>query len=214
MSGIEFVAALMGVLSVWLTVRQNIWCWPTGLVMVGLYIWIFFDAKLYSDAGLQVVYVVLCSYGWYHWARGGDRESALHVTRLKSTAFTAWWLAGLGFAGLLGFIMSTRTDASMPYPDAVTTVLSLVAQFLMTRKKLESWVFWISVDVIAIGVYLMKGLYVTSGLYALFLVLAVLGYLAWKMDLKKHEASFLASSCHLTRDTGCSADSQSSSATS
>lgn len=212
MSAIEIVAALMGVISVWLTVRQHIWCWPTGLVMVGLYIWIFFDAKLYSDAALQVVYVVLCSYGWYHWARGGERDSTLPVTRLKSAVLAAWLLVGLGLAGLLGFLMSTQTDASMPYPDAVTTVMSLVAQFLMTRKKLESWVFWISVDVIAIGIYLVKGLYITSGLYALFLVLAVLGFLAWKMDLKKREASCLASSCHPTGGTDCSADLPSSSA--
>ncbi len=212
-SAIEIIAALMGVVSVWLTIRQHIWCWPTGLVMVGLYIWIFFDAKLYSDAALQVVYVVLCSYGWYHWARGGSRESALAVTRLTRSGFIAWVVVGLLGSAALGYVMSTRTDASFPYLDAITTVLSLVAQYLMTRKKLESWVFWIGVDVLAIGVYVAKGLHVTAGLYALFLVLAVLGLRAWYMDHKTRAGLSSASSCPRTEGIGCSADSPSSSVT-
>lgn len=213
MSVLEIVAALMGVFSVWLTIRQHILCWPTGLVMVGLYIWIFFDAKLYSDAALQVVYVVLCSYGWYHWARGGLRESGLLVTRLASAAFACWIVGGiLGSLGL-GYVMSTRTDASFPYLDAVTTVLSLIAQFLMTRKKLESWIFWICVDVLAIGIYAAKGLQVTALLYGLFLVLAVLGLRAWMIDLKSRGGSSLGSSCPRTEGIDSSADSPSSSVT-
>ena len=213
MSVIEIVAALMGVISVWLTIRQHILCWPTGLVMVGLYIWIFFDAKLYSDAALQVVYVVLCSYGWYHWARGGPRESGVLVTRLASAPLVGWGVGGLLASLALGYVMSTRTDASFPYLDAITTVLSLIAQFLMTRKKLESWVFWICVDVLAIGIYAAKGLHVTALLYGLFLVLAVLGLRAWMIDLKARGGSSSGSSCPRTEGIDSSAGSPSSSVT-
>ncbi|MCA9276417.1 MAG: nicotinamide mononucleotide transporter [Phycisphaerales bacterium] len=213
MSVIEIFAALMGVLSVWLTIRQHILCWPTGLVMVALYIWIFFDAKLYSDAALQVVYVVLCSYGWYHWARGGPRESGLLVTGLAKIRFVGWIIGGLLASLALGYVMSTRTDASFPYLDAITTVLSLIAQFLMTRKKLESWIFWISVDVLAIGIYAAKGLHVTALLYGLFLVLAVLGLRAWMIDLKSRGGSSSGSSCPRTEGIGSSAGSPSSSVT-
>lgn len=213
MSVIEIVAALMGVISVWLTIRQHILCWPTGLVMVGLYIWIFFDARLYSDAALQVVYVGLCSYGWYHWARGGPRESGVLVTRLASAPLVGWCVGGLMASLALGYVMSTRTDASFPYLDAITTVLSLIAQFLMTRKKLESWIFWISVDVLAIGIYTAKGLHVTALLYGLFLVLAVLGLRAWMIDLKARGGLSSGSSCPRTEGIDSSAGSPSSSVT-
>lgn len=214
MSTIEIIAALMGVISVWLTIRQHILCWPSGLVMVGLYIWIFFDAKLYSDAALQVVYVALCSYGWFHWARGGPRESGLLVTRLGNMRLIVWAVGGLLASVSLGYVMSSRTDASFPYLDAITTVLSLIAQYLLTRKKLESWVFWICVDVLAIGVYTAKGLHVTAVLYGLFLVLAVLGLRAWMIDHKARGGSFSASSCLRTVGIGSSADSPSNSVTS
>lgn len=201
MSPIEITAAAFGVLSVWLTVRQNIWCWPTGLVMVALYTWIFFDARLYSDAALQVVYIALSLYGWVHWARGGPRESRLPVTALTPLARTLWIAAGLASAAALGYVMDTRTDASLPYFDALTTTLSLVAQYLMTRKKWESWVFWLAVDVTAVGVYIAKDLYVTSALYALFLVLATMGLLAWLRETRQPAASSSGSSSPPTADT-------------
>ena len=90
MTTIEAIASLFGLLCVWLTVRQNIWCWPVGLVMVSLYIWIFYQAKLYSDMGLQVVYVALQIYGWMHWLRGGPRDSTLPITRLDRGRVVLW----------------------------------------------------------------------------------------------------------------------------
>ena len=183
MSLIELTAVAFGLACVVLTIYQSIWCWPTGLVMVGLYIVIFFEAKLYSDMALQVVYVGLQVYGWHQWLRGGPRESALPVTRLSGRALAGWTAAGLGGAGVLGLVMSRATDASLPYWDALTTSLSLVAQWLMARKRLESWLFWIVVDVVAVGVYVAKDLRPTAGLYAVFLVLATIGLLTWIKSL-------------------------------
>ncbi len=180
MSPVELAATLFGLACVWLTVRQNIWCWPTGLIMVVLYIYIFFQAKLYSDMGLQVVYVFMQIYGWYHWVYGGKDDNAeLPVTRLSMTRLAMWGAVGLaGIAGL-GFAMDTYTDADLAYWDAATTVLSLIAQWLLAKKVLESWGFWIVVDVLAVGVYATKGLYLTTGLYAVFLGLAIAGLVAW-----------------------------------
>jgi nicotinamide mononucleotide transporter len=186
MSPVEFAAAAFGLASVWLTVRRSIWCWPTGLIMVLLYIYIFFEVKLYSDMGLQVVYVFLQLYGWHHWIHGGaDQDEELQVGRLTSIRLAMWLGAGAAGIGGLGFVMATYTDASLAYWDAATTVLSLIAQWLMIKKVVESWGFWIAVDLLAVGVYLTKGLYLTAGLYLVFLGLAFAGLLAWAKNYRE-----------------------------
>lgn len=184
LTDIEIWATLFGLACVALTVRQNIWCWPTGLVMVTLYIVIFHDAKLYSDMGLQVVYVFMQIYGWWRWLHPDDGDE-LPVTTLSRREWAAWWAVGIAGTVALGRFMSTQTDAALPYPDAATTVLSLVAQWLMAQKRLANWVFWIVVDVIAIGVYYVKELYPTTVLYAVFLILATSGYLVWRGTLRR-----------------------------
>lgn len=182
-SPLEATAVVFGLACVWLTVRQNIWCWPTGLVQVILFIFIFYHAKLYSDLLLHVIYVFLQIYGWHHWLRGGPRHNAMPVSTLSRTARMAWPSVAVAGTLVLGFLMSTLTDAAVPYADAFTTVTSLVAQWLLARKQIESWLFWIAVDVVAIGVYWYKDLYLTSGLYVVFLGLATLGWFAWRKSL-------------------------------
>jgi nicotinamide mononucleotide transporter len=193
MNPVELAATIFGLACVWLTVRQNIWCWPTGLVMVALYIYVFFGAKLYSDMGLQVVYVFMQLYGWYHWVHGADDDNEpLSVTRLSSARFAMTVAAGAFGIGGLGLAMDTYTDADLAYWDAATTVLSLIAQWLLAKKVLESWAFWIVVDVLAIGVYTTKELYLTSGLYAVFLGLAVAGLVAWLKSYRKTQQTAAA----------------------
>lgn len=184
MSVIEIIATLSGLACVILTVRQNIWCWPTGLLMVSLYIVIFYRAKLYSDMGLQVVYVFLQFYGWYMWLNGWPDRSPLKVAVMPRVGYLGWSAAAAIAITALGWTMATLTDASLPYWDAATTVLSLIAQYLMAKKFLESWIVWISVDVMAIGIYFAKDLNLTAGLYAVFLVLATMGFFAWKRSMK------------------------------
>lgn len=183
MSIIETIAVIFGLLCVLLTIRQNIWCWPTGLIQVALYIYIFYQVKLYSDLILHIIYVGLQVYGWYHWLWGGQNKTVLKVTQTPPAKLAAWIFTT--FAGTLswGWFMSRMTDASVPYGDAFTTVVSLCAQWLMAQKKLESWLFWISVDIVAVGIYYSKDLYMTSGLYAVFMCMAIVGYLSWRKTL-------------------------------
>ncbi|MFL6273684.1 MAG: nicotinamide riboside transporter PnuC [Blastocatellia bacterium] len=180
----EIIATILGLISVWLTVRQNIWCWPTGLVMVGLYAVIFFRARLYADAGLQVVYIVLQIYGWYEWRRGGKGHSKLTVTRI--TLRLGLLLSGVAIVAtaLMGYGLATKTDAALPYWDSAATAMSLVAQWMLARKLIENWLVWIAVDVLSIGIYIVKGLYPTTVLYAAFLVLAALGWIEWRKTLR------------------------------
>lgn len=158
---IEAIAVIFGLLCVWLTIRQNIWCWPTGLIQVLLYIIIFYNALLYSDMLLHVVYVAMQIYGWYHWLYGGKEKTELKVSVLPVTIFLIWIVAGILSTFAWGYLMGNYTNAAVPYADSITTIMSLIAQWLMARKRLESWFFWIAVDVVAIGVYLYKGLYLT-----------------------------------------------------
>ena len=184
MSVFEVLGVLFGVVSVYLTVRQNIWCWPTGLVNVGLFIVVFFQAKLYADMGLQVLYVVLCVYGWYAWLHGGADHGPLKVSSIPTGALAGLVLAGAAFALPLALVLRRATDASMPLLDASTASFSIVAQAMQTKKWIENWWTWIVVDVVYVGMYIVKGLYLTAGLYGLFLVLAVMGLAEWRRALR------------------------------
>ena len=183
MSLLELAAALVGALSVWLSVRQNIWSWPTAIVNVLLYTVVFYQAKLYADMGLQVIYAVLSVYGWYEWLYGGENRTELRVTR--SSARLALLLALIALAGsaVLGVFLGRATDAALPFMDSFLSSSSLVAQWMMTRKKLENWLVWIFVDVLYVGMFVFKGLYLTAGLYAVFLALAVRGYVDWRRSM-------------------------------
>lgn len=181
---LEKIAVACGLANIYLTVRQNIWCWPVGVVMVSLYVYIFFGAKLYSDALLNVFFLAMQFYGWYHWTRGGVEHSTslAAVARLSGNEW-GWTAAGTAAGTLaLGTVMRHYTDAALPYPDAFTTTLSVIAQFLLTRKILENWTLWIVADVVYIGVYTIKALYWTAGLYVVFLALCIQGYREWSRD--------------------------------
>jgi nicotinamide mononucleotide transporter len=179
MNPFEIVAAIFGVISVFLSVRQNIWSWPTAIVNVGMYIFVFFRSKLYADTGLQVVYVVLNFYGWYQWLYGGKNRTELPVSRTPARLGAFLVVIGAVSTAIMGTFLGHTADA-LPFMDALTTSTSLVAQWMMTRKLLENWIIWVAVDVVYIGMYIYKDLYVTSLLYAVFLVLSVMGYREWK----------------------------------
>jgi nicotinamide mononucleotide transporter len=189
MNPIEIIAAVFGVVSVFLSVKQNIWSWPTAIINVGLYIIVFFESKLYADTGLQVVYVVLNAYGWYHWLYGGKNRTELPVSKTSARLGTLLGMLVLAGTAVIGTFLSRQTDAALPYVDAFTTSTSLVAQWMMTRKLLENWIIWVAVDVIYIGMYIYKSLYVTAVLYLIFLILSALGFVQWKRSLLARQTS-------------------------
>lgn len=188
MQSYEIFAAVVGAISVFLSVRQNVLSWPTALVNVALYAVVFYQAKLYADMGLQVVYFFLSLYGWYQWLYGGRNRTELPVSRLPRRLWLV--LPALAVAGtaVLGTLLARTTDASLPYLDSALSVTSLIAQWMLTRKILENWVVWIVVDVVYVWMFIHKELHATAVLYAAFLVLAVLGYREWKVSLAKTTA--------------------------
>ncbi len=182
MSGLELFAATLGVIAVWLTVKQNPWCWPIGLVMVLVYSWIFFEVKLYSDMLLQVIYAALQLYGWWQWTRAGDAHHGREVSRLGKHAVASGLAIGAACSLLLGAAMAHWTDAAQPWLDAFLTAFSLVAQWWMAQKRLQCWPLWIVLDCIFVGLFLYKGMYVTAALYGLFTLLAIQGWRSWRSD--------------------------------
>ncbi len=183
MSPLELFAAMTGAVSVWLSVRQNIWSWPTAIVNVVLYTVVFYEAKLYADMGLQVIYAVLSVYGWYQWLYGGVGHTTLRVSRTSPRLGALLTVIAAGSSALLGVFLHRATDAALPFMDSFLSSTSLVAQWMMTKKLLENWLVWIGVDVLYVGMFIYKGLYLTAGLYAVFLALAVTGYLDWRRSM-------------------------------
>jgi len=180
MSGLEIIAVLLSASAVWLTVKQNLLCWPLGLVSVLMYSWVFFDVKLYSDMLLQLVYAVLQLYGWWQWTRGGVQHAGRQVSRLPGNQLLLSLAVGSAGSLLLGYLMATHTDAAAPWLDAALTSFSLVAQVWMAQKRLECWPLWIALDVIYVGLFLSKDLYLTAALYAVFTALAIAGWRTWQ----------------------------------
>ncbi|MEM6532052.1 MAG: nicotinamide riboside transporter PnuC [Myxococcota bacterium] len=177
---LEWIGTFAGIASVVLTARKSIWGWPVGLVWALSYVAIFADAKLYSDTLLHGVYVGLQLYGWYQWRRGTDSSGeSIVVQRVAKGGLGIALAVGALGTGVLGGAMARFTDAALPWPDAFTTAFSLVAQVLMARRVLECWWLWIAVDAVAIAVYVSKALFVTAGLYGVFLGLALYGWWQW-----------------------------------
>ena len=176
---LEAVSVVTGAVCVWLTVRENVWNFPIGLANVATFCVVFFGARLYADAGLQVVYFALTLAGWYLWLHGGQRGTALRVSMVGPREAAVVAAAGAALTLVL-WVTLRHVGGSASFFDALTTSLSLCAQWMLNRKQVENWYAWIAADLVYVPLYAWKGLYLTAGLYAVFLVMATLGLLRWR----------------------------------
>lgn len=184
-SVLEISGVISGILCVYLAARNNIWSWPLAIISVSIYIIIFYDAKLYADAGLQIYFLITNVYGWYFWSRKSEEDDKVPVSFASGKSIFLSLVAILIFTLLLGTFLYKGTDASFPYIDSFCTACSLVAQLFLARKIIENWLIWIFVDVIYVGVYLMKDLHLTAGMYALYVLIAAIGYINWKKEFRQ-----------------------------
>lgn len=189
MNWTEVLGFVTGALCVWLAVRRNIWNFPVGIANNIFFFALFLGVGLYADAWLQVVYVVLGALGWYWWLRGGENRSALQVRRTP----TVGWVGVVAMVAVGTWViwatLATHTDSSVPWGDAATTALSLGAQLMLNRKWIGNWLLWITADVLYIGLYAYKGLYLTAGLYGLFLAMCFVGLAQWRVAARTAEAA-------------------------
>lgn len=178
-SCLELVAVLFGIAGVWLSVYEKISNWPVGIINVSLYAVLFVQQKLYANAGLQLVYLALSIYGWHQWLYGGAKKEALAVRRTQREL--AIRLVGATLLIWAGLVVFTKlAGGAMPVLDSGTTAVSLVAEWMLARKLVENWAVWIGVDAVYVAMLLSDSLYLTAVNYAIYFVLAVVGYVQWR----------------------------------
>ena len=181
----ELTAAVITAVSIWLATRENIWYYPTGVVALVMYTWLFFQARLYAESVLQVVCLVLMIYGWYEWLHGGTHKTELPVTRTPRWAWLWGIASGLAGSAIVIAVQLRYTDNPNPYVDSSLLVWSLVAQWMTARKWIENWILWVLINTITVPLYVTRELWITAVLYTALWVLAILGYRQWRRTLVK-----------------------------
>jgi len=180
---LEWLAAFMGVASVTFSMMRRIWVYPTGIISVGIYIYLSYQYGLYADAGVNVYYLIMSIYGWFFWLRGKEEvQVVISANNVKENLIS-------GIILIASFIILSQylvnfTDSNVPYWDATTTSIAITGMWLMARKKIENWIAWILADLISIPLYYHKGLVLTSFQFLIFTILAIAGYFAWRKSLK------------------------------
>jgi nicotinamide mononucleotide transporter len=182
-SPLEAFSFVTGAICVWLVVRENVANFPVGLVNVSAYAVVFFEAQLYADAGLQVVYFVLGILGWILWHRGKTGTNCIVIVRASPLELTIVIVLTVLSTVLLWRCLQ-YVGGSASFWDALTTSISLGSQWLLTRKRIENWLGWIAVDIIYVPLYVYKELYLTALLYFVFLCMAMIGWVEWQKSLR------------------------------
>jgi nicotinamide mononucleotide transporter len=181
---LEIVAVVIALAMVGCNIREIHWGWPLAIISSVMYFTLFWRSKLYGEASLQVFFVVVAFWGWFQWLRGRSADgAALHVARLSRRGLMATLLASAVLWPLTGLFLKHTTDTDVPWWDAFPTALSLVGQFLLGRKYIENWAVWVVVNLVSVGLFIHKGLWLTVILYSVFIVLSVAGWRAWQRRL-------------------------------
>lgn len=181
----ESTAAALCLVSVALTVRQSLWCWPTGIVMVSMYAVFYWRQRLYAQSVLQLFFFVLQVYGWWEWLHGGAGGGKLAVRKARADEAALLFVLGGAGTGAIGLLLSRSTDSPLPYWDAGILAFSLVAQWMLAQKTLENWPLWACIDVATVSVCLRLKLYPTATLFAILFGIATTGFFAWRRDMKR-----------------------------
>jgi nicotinamide mononucleotide transporter len=199
---VEPLAVVTGIAAVALTVKQRVINWPIGIVSTALFLYLFVRAGLYADSALQVLYIGLSLYGWWHWLQGGPTGDDLAVSSVSKRSLVIGFVLVVCSVGAVGAFLDASTDSTVPYPDAATTVLSVAAQILLTRKLIESWPLWIfGVNVPYVAIYVYKGLPLTAALQFVFIALSIAGWLEWRRSMLESRSGASATAPSVTGAT-------------
>lgn len=184
MQTIEIIGAVIGLLYLYLEYKASKWLWPVGVLMPILYVWIFFQSKFYADMGINVYYFFASIYGWMRWTKSQSEDSGLPISHTPRRYILPLLVIGTTLFAVMAFILIRFTDSPVPYGDSFTTALSILAMWMLAHKYLEQWGLWFLVNIISCGLYVWKGLYPTSVLFAIYSVISVFGYFKWKRMMK------------------------------
>lgn len=179
-SNLEIISVAFGLLYIVLAARENSWCWPAAFIGTGTGVYLFWDGKIYMESLLNVYYLVMAVYGWWQWRHGGNEQTTLAISRFKPKQH----LLAISLVTILtlisGYYLSSKTDAALPYLDSFTTWSAVVTTWMVTRKVLENWLYWIVINSAAIYLFIERGFLLYAVLYALYIIIAVFGYKQWR----------------------------------
>jgi nicotinamide mononucleotide transporter len=182
-SWLELIAVAFGLTCVWFMKKESVLAFPFGIVNVLIYVYIFFTAKLYANAGINGFFFIMSVYGWYNWTRKTGDDGRIRITRCSKPELLLNALAIILFLVIIRVVLTKYTESSIPTWDAATTAVYMVAQWLLSRKKIENWILWIAADTVMIGLCAWEGLFFSSFQYFVFTVIAILGFREWRTKL-------------------------------
>ena len=180
MTAWESVAVILAIAYLLLAVRENILCWYCALFSTAIYIHLFWNVSLLMESALNVYYLLMAVFGWYQWKYGGRQQSTLKIQRLSAQNNLLIILAVLLATAVSGWLLSQHSDAAWPFVDSFTTWGSVVTTFMVAKKVLENWLYWLVIDSVSIPLYIDRGLYLTAFLFLVYLFIVVAGYLNWR----------------------------------
>lgn len=177
---IEAMAVFFGILYIMLAAKENIWCWAAAIISVLLYIYICIKAQLYAETGLQIFYLVMAVYGYYQWKSGGnEKKDALPISAWPIKNHVTIIISGVLIVIGLGYFLQNYTQAQLPYLDSFTTVFSMITTYMVTRKKIENWLYWLIIDGAAVYLYIQRDLFLTALLFFGYTIIVIFGYFQW-----------------------------------
>lgn len=188
-SQLEIVSVVFGLVYVVLAARENIWCWPAGFIGTGTAVFLFWDASLVMESALNVYYLAMAIFGWWQWRAGGDNNAGLLISSWNSRQH----LIAISLVCILtlvsGYLLSTRSAAALPYVDSFTTWSAVITTWMVARKILQSWLYWIVIDLVAMWLFSERGLYLYALLFLLYSLIAVIGHFQWSRKYLSQQKS-------------------------
>ena len=191
MEYLEIFGTIVGLIYLWLEYRASIYLWIASIIMPAIYIFVYYGAGLYADAGINVYYLLAAIYGWIFWTFGGKKyeKGELPITHTPTRFILPLTLVFIVAFIIIAWILISFTDSSVPFLDSFTTALSIIGMWMLARKYVEQWLVWIGVDIVSSGLYVYKELNFTAALYALYTIIAIFGFLKWKRIMQSQTAN-------------------------
>lgn len=182
MDYLEIAGTIVGLLYLWLEYRASIYLWAASIIMPAIYIFVYYNAGLYADMGINGYFLLASIYGWLAWIRGSQKTEQADLSIRHTPIHTIFPLFIIFLVAffVIAWILVAYTNSDVPYLDSFTTALSIIAMWLLARKYIEQWLVWIVVDVVSCGLYIYKGLGFTAALYGIYTIIAIFGYFKWK----------------------------------
>lgn len=182
----DILGTVLGLLYLYLEIKENVWMWITGCIMPMIYIVVLYDRGIYADCAMEVYYFLAGIYGFAYWLRGKSRKGGIvKITYTPRKHAICLAVCALALWGVLGVTLARLTDSTVPYTDGLSTALSVVALWMLSRKYIEQWWVWLVVDLISTGLYIYKGIYGRALLYGIYSVMAIYGFMAWKRKMRQ-----------------------------